>query len=441
MNFFKRTFFLFLFLFLLQSFFFKNLSFFFSLILSFSLAVICGYFVQKSVLASFEELKEALKRIKNYDYNARLDDVKGKDFIEIAREFNTLTEELLNYKEKSEKREKELISLINSLPEGLILFNDDLKVVIANETLTKMFPYFNIEAPLASLAIPSLSSMVNKAKEEEKISKEILEESGKRNKRSFEVTFIPLYKGNCAISLIDVSTQKNLEKIKYDLVANVSHELRTPISAIYSMIDVLETENDEERKKEYFSRTKSQVERINALLNDLLSLSRLEGGDYEIKYEEIDINKLINELIFNMETLIKKMNLEVIKEIPESVFIKSDYVLLESIIKNIFENAVKYNKINGKIFLKVEIKEEKLVIEIEDTGEGISEEYRERIFERFFRIDDHRSKKSGGTGLGLSIVKHSLKLLNGESNIESELGKGTKFTVTIPRNMNVDKLQ
>ncbi|MFB3851443.1 MAG: sensor histidine kinase [Acidobacteriota bacterium] len=432
MNYFKRTFFLILSFLLLEAFFFKHLSPFFLIILSVSFSIIGAYFVQKSVFSSFNELKIGLKRIRNSDFMARLDDVKGKDFREIAEEFNNLANELLKYKEKSIKREKELLSLINSIPEGLMLFDENSNVVVANDTLLKMFPYFNNEAPLASLSIPSLNSFVSKAKEEKIPKSEVLVESGKGKGRTFETTYIPLFKENYALSIIDVSVEKNLERIKYDLVANVSHELRTPISAISSMIEVLEGEKEEKIRKDYFERLKNQVERINSLLNDLLSLSRIEEGNYQFKYEEIKIKELFEELQSGLDALIAKMNLEVFLEIPKDLIVKSDYVLLESVLKNIFENAVKYNKENGKVFLRATRNQEKVVFEIEDTGEGIPEEYRERVFERFFRIDDHRSKKSGGTGLGLSIVKHSLKLLKGEINLQSEVGKGTKFIVTLP---------
>lgn len=432
MNYFRRTFFIILSFLLIEVFLFKSLSPFFHIILSVSFSIIGAYFVQKSVFSSFDELKIGLKRIRNSDFMARLDDVKGKDFKEIAEEFNNLANELLKYKEKSIKREKELLSLINSIPEGLILFDENSNVVVANDTLLKMFPYFNNEAPLASLSIPSLNSFVSKAKEEKTPKSEVLVESGKGKGRTFETTYIPLFKENYALSIIDVSVEKNLERIKYDLVANVSHELRTPISAISSMIEVLEGEKEEERKKDYLGRLKNQVDRINALLNDLLSLSRIEEGSYQFKYEEIKIKDLFEELLLKLEPLIIKMNLKITLDIPSDLTIKSDYVLLESVLKNIFENAVKYNKENGSVYIRATKNQEKAFFEIEDTGEGIPEEYRERVFERFFRIDNHRSKKSGGTGLGLSIVKHSLKLLKGEIDMQSQVGKGTKFIVSVP---------
>lgn len=437
MNYFKMTFFLIFSFLLIEACFFEKFSPFYLVIFSGSFAIIGAYFVRKRVFMDFSEFKTGLNRIRNNDFSARLDDVKGKDLNEIAEEFNNLANELQKYKENAMKREKELLSLINSIPEGLILFDENSNVVVANETLLRMFPYFNSEAPIVSLSIPSLNSFLNSAKEE-KISKSgILAESGKGKGRTFEVTYIPLFRENFALSIVDVSVKKNLERIKYDLVANVSHELRTPISAISSMIEVLEDETDQKRRKDYFERLRNQVDRISALLNDLLSLSKIEEGDYKLKYEEIRISELFEDLLSGLETLIAKMNLKVTMEIPEGLIVKSDYVLLESVLKNILENAIKYNKENGQVFLRANEEKEKAFFEIEDTGDGIPEEYRERIFERFFRIDNHRSKKSGGTGLGLSIVKHSLKLLNGEIKLESEVGKGTKFTVAIPQNLNI----
>ncbi|MCX7830640.1 MAG: ATP-binding protein, partial [Acidobacteria bacterium] len=375
------------------------------------------------------------------DFVARLDDVKGKDLNEIGYEFNLLANELQDYKFRFEKREKELLSLINSIPQGLILFDENSKVVVSNQAISEMFPYFNIEAPLASLSIPLLSSFLNKAREERTSQREILSESGKGKGRFFEVTYIPLFRSNWALSIVDVSVEKNLERIKYDLVANVSHELRTPMSAISSMMDVVDEEENPEKKKEFLLRIRNQVERINALLNDLLSLSRIEGGDYELKYEEINIKDMLEQIFISVEPLVKKKQITLKPVIPEKCKIVSDYVLLESILKNIIENGIKYNRHNGILTVEVSQSEKETTFEIEDTGEGVPEEYRERIFERFFRIDEHRSKNSGGTGLGLAIVKHSVKLLNGEIDLKSEIGRGSKFTIKIPKEEIVAKSQ
>lgn len=441
MNYFKRAFYLLFFLLIFQISFFKNLSFPLSILVCFSLAVIGSYFFHKWIFSCFKELKLGLERIRNSDFNARLDDVKGKDLNEIAIEFNLLANELEKYKQKSEKREKELISLINSIPEGIILFDENSKVVVANETICKMFPYFNIDAPVASLSIPSLNAFVVKAREENISARETFQEAGKGKGRTFEVTYIPLFNHNYALSLIDVSVEKSLERIKYDLVANVSHELRTPMSAISSMMDVVEEDENPERKKEFLLRIRNQIERINALLNDLLSLSRIEGGSYEIRYEKVNIKELLEHIFAEIEPLMKKNNISSEINCPQDMEITTDYILIESILKNIIENGVKYNSENGKVVVKASQDENGATFEIEDTGAGIPEEYRERIFERFFRIDSHRSKNSGGTGLGLSIVKHSVKILNGEIALESELGKGSKFIIKIPNDSIVAKMQ
>lgn len=441
MNYFKRAFFVFFSVLIVQITFFKNLPFPLSLLVCFFLAIIGGYFVRKWIISCFKELKCGLERIRNSDFNARLDDVKGKDWKEMAYEFNLLANELEKYKRESEKREKELLSLINSIPEGVILFDESSKVVVSNETVSKMFPYFNIDAPIASLSIPSLNSFVAKAREEKRTIKETLEESGRGRGRIFEVTYIPLFRDNFALSLIDISVEKSLERIKYDLVANVSHELRTPLSAISSMMDVIEEEKNSERMKEFWSRIRNQIDRVNALLNDLLSLSRIEGGSYELKYEKINIKDLLEQIFLEIDPLVKKNNIFLKLDCPQKMEISTDYVLLESILKNTIENGVKYNKENGTLFVKVNQNENKTTFEIEDTGEGIPEEYRERIFERFFRIDKHRSKNSGGTGLGLSIVKHSVKTLKGEIELKSEIGKGSKFIIRIPNEGIVAKMQ
>jgi two-component system phosphate regulon sensor histidine kinase PhoR len=434
MNLFKRTFYLLLVFFLIVIIFkkfFSPLPFF---LLSISILILLALFFDKRIRSHFDELERAISRIRNEDFDARLDDLKGKDFINIARQFNNLASELKEHKESSIKRERELLNLIDCLPQGLLLLDKEFKVIVASKVLREMFPYFREDAPIASLSIPSLNAMLKESREEEKEVSGVFPEMGKGKGRVFSIYIFPLLKEKWAISISDVTIEKNLENIKSDLVSNISHELRTPLSATLSLLEVLEFEKDKEKRQKLIEKMKNQILKMTNLLNDLMSLSRIESGEYELRYEDIDVKEMIESILSDLNPLIMDMGIKVKVDLMGERIVYSDGVLLQMILKNLIENGVKYNKNEGSLFITTNGSKNELKIEIEDTGEGILEEYRERIFERFFRIDSHRSKEKGGTGLGLAIVKHSLKMLNGIIDVQSEIGKGSKFKVVIPLN-------
>ncbi len=224
-----------------------------------------------------------------------------------------------------------------------------------------------------------------------------------------------------------------MAQVKSDLVANVSHELRTPISAVSSICDVLDDPAVEPgRRADFLERLKKQARRMSSLVEDLLSLSRLESGEITVKNERVNLSSLIEDILNSLEPLRKTFGVEFECHIENELSVTGDSALIEHAAKNILDNAIRYNKQNGKVFIRAERENGAVRLEIEDTGDGIPAEYSERVFERFFRVDPHRSRERGGTGLGLSIAKHSLKLLGGDVRLESEIGKGSKFILTLP---------
>jgi len=194
----------------------------------------------------------------NEDYEARLDDLKGKDFIDIARQFNNLATELKEHKESSIKREKELLDLIDLLPQGLLLLDKEFKVIVASKVLREMFPYFRGDAPIASLSIPSLNAMLKEATDEGKEVSGVFPEMGKGKGRVFSIYIFPLLKEKWAISITDVTIEKSL-KYKIRSCSNISHELRTPLSATLSLLEVLEFEKDKENRQKLIEKMKNQI--------------------------------------------------------------------------------------------------------------------------------------------------------------------------------------
>jgi signal transduction histidine kinase len=403
-------------------------------IIAVSAAFIGSVLLKRYAIKPWTELKSSLLRIKKGEYEARLDDVRGGDVRECAGIFNELAEDLSKYRKLSENREKRLTALINSVNSGLLLFDQDSNLLLANTNISGMFPYFKKEAPFASLDIPFLQQFIDEARDGAERKNRNLKEGEKGKGRFFDITFVPLDEMNWAVIVDDITAEMRMEQVKSDLVANVSHELRTPISAVSSICDVLEDgQLDPDKRTDFFTRMKKQIGKMSMLVEDLLSLSRLEGGEVVIKDEKINLKELLREILNSLEPLRKTFSVEFENDLDKDTMITGDPTLLEQAIKNILDNAIRYNRQDGKVFIRAIENEDSVDLEIEDTGEGIPGEFSERVFERFFRVDPHRSKERGGTGLGLSIAKHSMKLLRGDIKLESRIGKGSKFIIVIPK--------
>lgn len=221
--------------------------------------------------------------------------------------------------------------------------------------------------------------------------------------------------------------------IRQEFFTNASHELKTPITSIKGYIELLESgmATDENMKMEFLDRIKKESQNMASLINDILMISRLETKDAEVTIDDVRICPLVNELIASLKPFAAEN--EVTIEIScKPLVLKANHGQMRELFNNLIVNAIKYNKPKGNVKIIITNEGNDAIFVVEDTGVGIPEESKQRIFERFYRIDKGRSKKMGGTGLGLSIVKHIVNYYNGSIELYSELGKGSRFTVRIP---------
>lgn len=224
--------------------------------------------------------------------------------------------------------------------------------------------------------------------------------------------------------------QKALDKQKKQFTANVSHELKTPLTSIAGYAELIETGIAKEPDIKPFAATiRKQALRLVTLSEDIIQLSQLEENDEtDIAFAATDIYEIaqrcVEALSINAQTKGVAMTLK-----GESTVIKGNSALIEELIYNLCDNAIRYNKPDGSVTVKIESDDKKVKLSVTDTGIGIDKKYRERIFERFFRVDKSRSKATGGTGLGLAIVKHIAQIHNAQINVDSVLGEGTSISV------------
>lgn len=231
-------------------------------------------------------------------------------------------------------------------------------------------------------------------------------------------------------SKTDLAQMQKLEQMRSQFLANVSHELRTPIFAIQGFLETLEegAVDDKKVNRVFLAKASKRVQNLSDLLNDLIDISMIETGEMIISNEEFKVYEMIDGIVADFQENAREKNIELILH-PFSVdtLVIGDQKRIRQVIVNLVQNAIKYTE-KGMVEISVKTRDDFCEIAINDTGIGIAELDIDRIFERFYRVDKNRSRTMGGTGLGLAIVKHILEAQGSEINVQSSLGRGSKFS-------------
>jgi two-component system phosphate regulon sensor histidine kinase PhoR len=243
-------------------------------------------------------------------------------------------------------------------------------------------------------------------------------------------------KSGAVVVLTDMTRMRRLENIRRDFVSNVSHELRTPVTSIQGFVEALRERNitEPEQVKRYLDIIARHSDRLNAIIEDLLSLSRLEQEDErrEISFEKVPLKPVLAEAIELSGTKAKEKEIKINLDCPDEIQIRINSALLEQAVLNLIDNAIKYSPAQSTVSIIAKKNEKEVSITVKDTGSGIEEKHQARIFERFYVVDKGRSRKLGGTGLGLAIVKHIAQVHEGFVTVKSKPGEGSTFTMYLP---------
>jgi two-component system phosphate regulon sensor histidine kinase PhoR len=332
-------------------------------------------------------------------------------------------------------------SILASMVEGVLAVDDQMRVTFCNASFAKAvgcdYPVPE-HMPLVELVRePELLEMLKKVLADGQSVKQRLQHLGPAN-RSLEVQSAPLDSpsrpGAIAI-LHDITDLERLERVRKDFVANVSHELRTPLTAIRGYAETLldGALEDQEHNRRFLEIIKAHSIRLNNISADLLVLSELESGRPPAEPERLSLRTALESALHTVEGEARLRDVRLYFEQPDDAQVMGDRVHLEQVLVNLLDNAVKFNRAGGEVRAEISRAENGLArIEIADTGIGIPSEDVPRIFERFYRVDKTRSREVGGTGLGLSIVKHVVERMHGTIQVESMLGKGSRFIVQFP---------
>jgi len=394
-------------------------------------ALVIALIVSRSVSKPIRELTRASKRLASGDFTARVFLKRKDEFRALADTFNSTSRQLETAFGELGRQKAELKSIIDSLREGLVVVNRRGEIIYSNESLKAILKTDSaLEGRLywEALRQSQFIELMERARSGKIGPLEEVEIEG----RTFLCSAAPIdHEEEIVLVLHDITTMKEIEKIKRDLVLSVSHELRTPLTSIKGFAETLEEEVDE-GARHYVEIIKRNTDRLINIVSDLLLLSRLEGKGTGLELEEVDLRRLAEQTIRLFEHQAKEKSLELKLDCPDDMEpARLDPFKIEQMLINLLDNAIKYTD-GGEVGLLIRRNSRNITIEVRDTGIGMAKEKLSRIFERFYVIDKSRSRKTGGTGLGLSIVKHIVLLHGGEISVESAEGAGSRFIVRLP---------
>lgn len=350
---------------------------------------------------------------------------------------------LSNWLKKSSESPKQFVlaEILKTMRESVIIVGDDTRILASNQAAYDAFARGNgaLEKKRLSEVIRDLSvhEAFRKALKED-INSKVEFDFLSNEKRTFEVRVAPLeIEGNkSAVGIFyDLTQIERLEKVRQEFLSNVSHELRTPLTSILAFVETLEDGaiEDEDNNRRFLGVIRKNAQRMHHLIDDILELSSIEAGKISVQPKQLNLCALVNEVFTNLSSKASERKVKLENKVSENVKVLADVGRLEQILTNLVDNAIKFNREQGSITVSHEEKDGKDLIHITDTGEGISGEHLQRIFERFYRTDRARTRDIGGTGLGLAIVKHLMLLQGGEVSAVSTIGQGSTFTLEFPR--------
>lgn len=398
------------------------------------LAVTIAFLLSRNLAKPVRALVGAAKNLAKGDFATRVYLPAEGELKSLAENFNEMAARMEGLFGNLSQRNEELDTIISSIQEMLLVLDKDGRIKLANESFLKAIDNREVQGRFYWEVVrsPDFSELIGRVTEEKQ---NRTMEVRLREKQYFcSVTFIGS-KEEMAAVLYDVTEIKRLEQMKKDFVANISHELRTPLTAIKGFVETLE-EEEEIKNIHYFEIIKRHTDRLMNIVNDLLVLSELEQTDKTLVLEKVNLASLAENMLKAFEHRAKEKGLSLKLAAGEGLVpIQADPFKLEQMFINLLDNAIKYTE-TGEVRVTLTRKDTASVIEIQDTGIGISGTHLPRLFERFYVVDKSRSKKLGGTGLGLSIVKHIVLLHGGTIDVQSFPGKGTTFTIVLPNSQS-----
>ena len=421
-----------------------NEVYFFVLLITTALAILLVRYTI-TLRRYLKEFTIVSKKVSNKEFHARLNTYVKGELGELSKNFNYMIQIMDSTIEEVEYKHLQLTSIVKSISHGILAIDIKGNILLINDIAKEMLKSdteINLEGLNFKNVVKDKSILEVFQKYVGSTQNEVIELNLKNN-LVYRIKIDPVYLQDSKHAIIgsiinieDITEIVKLENMRRDFVANVSHELKTPLTSITGFVETLKINDDinKDTRNHFLDIIEKESNRLKGLIEDILLLSSIENGQ-DLSYEEVRLFDVFKEVYEITEYIASSKNITVTYDFEdEDVHILGFRDNVKQIFLNLVDNGIKYTPENGRIEVRqsYDRKNQNIVIEFKDNGIGIPKESLSRIFERFYRVDKARSRDIGGTGLGLAITKHMVKSLGGNITVESILGIGSNFIVTIP---------
>jgi len=408
------------------------------------LTIIVSLFVSRYITKPIKEITSVARKITEKKFDTRVHIHSKGEIGQLADALNFMASSLESQMIEIKQNEEKLFGVLNNMVSGVILIGESRRILLVNPAIEHFLGYSK-ERLIGKLHIEAgmnvgLSKLIDRCFETgENIRDEV--HIYFPNEIIVDANLAPYTTEHGEVTgvvtvLHDITAIRRLEKIRSEFVANVSHELKTPITSIKGFAETLldGAIEDPEISRQFLEIIYNESDRFHRLINDILDLSKIEQKKLPQQVERVNIVKLIDDIFQSLKEKINRKQLAYEEpDVTTPVYMEGDRDRLTQIILNLIDNAISYTPEKGKIVIEVKELENEIVVKVKDNGIGIPLADRDRIFERFYRVDKGRSRNSGGTGLGLAIVKHLVDSHHGTIQVQSKEGKGSVFILTFPK--------
>jgi two-component system phosphate regulon sensor histidine kinase PhoR len=389
---------------------------------------------------SLAEIMETARQLARGNLAARIRVSREDELGELARIINHSADELQQRLGELARDRGRTDAILSAMDDGVLAVDHRGTVTLANPSLARAM---GLSSPLGrhyleTIRQPEVGALVEdvlKSGERREVEVEIL-----KLRRSYTITGVPFPGAEggphgAVLTFNDTTERQRLDAMRRDFIANASHELRTPLTSIRGFVEALEDGAKDEpgTAERFLGKIRTHADRMAALVEDLLELSRLESSERSPEPDETRPGEVAADVVASFAEQAARKPVALRHEERGAATVVTDRERLRRILENLVDNAVKYTPAGGSVVVTTSAGPDGSArVEVKDDGPGIDAEHRERIFERFYRVDKARSRELGGTGLGLAIVKHLAESIGAQVTLESEPGKGSSFTVRLP---------